>query len=473
MKHKYLLAFLVALSTAAQSQTLQPAPRLVVNIIIDQLRTDYLEAYSGLYGDEGFKKLLNEGVVYSNASLPFFPIDRASAIASISTGTSPYYNGITSNKWLDRNTLIPVMCVDDLNPTPDNIVSSTLGDELKISTNGKASIFSVAQYIDAAVLSAGHAADGALWIGKDNKWRSSDYYFKSTPSWIKSYNDISPSEALKSRKDYEINKEITDMALQCIKCNAMGSDNITDILYINYSAGNKNNDKTVSVKSDLQDIYIGLDKEFTRLISTIETNIGVSNVLFVVTSTGYHDEENVSDYKDYKVPTGIFYINRTANLLNMFLGAVYGQGRYIEKCFKNQIFLNQKLIEQKRLSISDVLNRCQSFLIQNAGVRDVYTSELLLNSRSDDLEKIRRGYNPTFCGDIIIEVAPGWQLQNEESNEKYVFRANFIPFPLIIYGANIKPEKINTPVTIDRIAPTIAKAIRIRAPNACKEPPLF
>ena len=108
-----------------------------------------------------------------------------------------------------------------------------------------------------------------------------------------------------------------------------------------------------------------------------------------------------------------------------------------------------------------------------AGVRDVFTSDLLLTSRSSDLEKIRNGYNPNINGDIVVEVTPGWQLHNEDNQEKYMVRASYVPFPIIIYGAGTRAERIITPVTVDRIAPTIAKAIRIRAPNACKAAPLM
>jgi hypothetical protein len=119
-----------------------------------------------------------------------------------------------------------------------------------------------------------------------------------------------------------------------------------------------------------------------------------------------------------------------------------------------------------------MLRRSQEFLVQNSGVGDVYTSERLLNG-NNDITKLRNGFNPTVSGDILIDVTPGWNLLNEETKETYNSRATFTPFPIIIYGNDVKPGHINTPVTTDRIAPTIAKAIRIRAPNACSAEPLF
>ena len=112
--NRYLaLIMAVIYGAELQAQTLQPAPRLVVNIAIDQLRTDYIEYFAPKYSDEGLRRLLENGTVYQAASYPFTPVDRASAIASIATGTTPYYHGIIGTRWLDRNTLRPVFCVDD------------------------------------------------------------------------------------------------------------------------------------------------------------------------------------------------------------------------------------------------------------------------------------------------------------------------------------------------------------------------
>nr|MBP8935701.1 alkaline phosphatase family protein [Prevotella sp.] len=193
---------------------------------------------------------------------------------------------------------------------------------------------------------------------------------------------------------------------------------------------------------------------------------------FVITSTGAETDED-NNYALYRVPTGTFYINRTANLLNVYISAIYGQGNYVDAVFGNQIYLNHKLIEQKRLSLRDVENRCKEILVQSAGVSNVYTTEQLLAGGNDDIKKIRNAFSPSVSGDIVIDVTPGWKLLNENTQETYTSRTAVIPFPIIIYGMGIKAERITTPVTVDRIAPTIAKSIHIRAPNACENIPLF
>ena len=497
-------------------EKIQYAPRLVVNITIDQLRTDYLEAFSPLYGSGGFKKLLTEGLVYENASYPFSPIDRASAISSVMTGVSPYYHSIVGMQWLNKESLRPITCTEDSKrtgiDTPDQLQVSTLGDELKVSTQGMANIFTISPFKDTAILSAGHAANGAFWFDtQKGEWTTSKYYLNETPAWLVSYNSLrSPSARIKEvswepvielsgtfnyyqhtgnqtpfkhafkgeRKFIEyqasglINEDITELARLCVINQAVGFDRITDFLSLTYYAGTFDHKPVSECQMELQDTYVRLDREISKLITTLQGKLGAEHVLFVLTSTGYSDEEN-ADYAKYRIPTGSLYINRTANLLNMYLGAIWGQGRYVETCYSNQIFLNHKLLESKRISLTDVGQRAQEFISQLEGVRNVYTALQLLSGNNPQIYKVRNGFNPERNGDIIIEVSPGWRLLNENTQENQFSRSSFTPFPIIFYGAETKAERIKSPVTIDRIAPTIAKTIRIRAPNACSAEPLF
>jgi hypothetical protein len=269
-----------------------------------------------------------------------------------------------------------------------------------------------------------------------------------------------------------VNSDITEMAQQCVTNHGVGYDRVTDLLCLTYYAGTFDHKPVSECQLELQDTYVRLDQELGKLITTLERILGADHVLFVVTSTGYCDEES-TNYAQYRIPTGIFYMDRTANLLNMYFGAIWGQGRYVETSFKNQIFLNHKLLESKRISLTDAGQRAQEFISQLEGVRNVYTALQLLSGNNPLLAQVRNGFNPERNGDIMIEVSPGWQLANETTQEQQLSRASFMQFPLIFYGTGIQPEKVNTPVTIDRIAPTIAKTIRIRAPNACSAEPLF
>lgn len=467
--NKYLALF-IAVITGTELQAIQLAPRLVVNITIDQLRTDYLEAFTPLYNASGFRKLMKDGRVYDVASYPFSPVDNASAVSTVATGTTPYYHGIIGKRWLDRGTLRPIFCVDD--PThfasPHRLMTSTVGDELKVSTHGTAIVWSVAASKESAILSAGHAADGVLWIDTEKtRWRTSTYYSATQPEWFKLNSSVT-REIAKNKQ--LTNDEVVDMSLKVVKGSAMGSDEVSDMLTVTLSAANPDG-TTTDWQTEMESVYLQLDNSLGHLITGIEQAVGRERVLFVVTSTGYTDEQD-GDLSQYRIPTGTFYINRTANLLNMFLSAIYGQGRYVETCYANQMYLNHKLVEQKRINMSELLQRSQDFLVQNAGIADVYTSERLLAGNNDIL-KLRKGFSPSLSGDIIIEVAPGWRLLNEDTNESFTSRSGYVPFPIIFFGAGTPSGRIQTPVTTDRIAPTIAKSIRIRAPNACSTEPLF
>lgn len=455
-KNKYLYITLLAVlgfHQEAMAQAIASTPRLVVNITVDQLRTDYLETFMPLYGNDGFKKLLKQGKVFASASYDFTPVDRASAIATIATGTTPYYHGIVGTEWLDRQTLRPVRCTGQ-NNTPINILTSTLGDEMKLASSGAAQIYAFAPTADAAILSAGHAADGVAWTNL-NRWNNIDYY-APVPLWQSDYTKTYAVET-------DINKSITELALSCIEKSNIGMDETPDLLNVIYKQG-----------ATPEESYKNIDQHLSRLILRIERRLGHNNVLFVLTGTGYSEErEEREDEEKFHIPTGKFNIQRTANLLNMYLGAIYGSAKYVEASYKNQLFLNHQLFDQKNINLADVLNRAQEFLLQVEGVRNVYTSNQLLTSESERLEKIRNGFCTEKCGDLLIEIAPGWKLVNEETHESTTQRVNFISFPIIFYGANITAERVLTPVTVDRIAPTIAKAIRIRAPNACASEPLF
>lgn len=518
-----ILTSLVALMAimGAEAQTAPEVPRLVVNIIIDQLRADYMEAFSPLYGDGGFRRLLQEGRVYQQAEYPFADPDRASAVACMMSGACPYDNGIVGERWLNRQTLRPQYCVDDDKfrgnltaeaSSPENLAVSTIGDELKIATDGKGLVYSVAPFRDAAILSAGHAADCAFWINDlTGQWCSTSYY-GTYPQWAVNYDTYSslrsrigamswiPSNELVGNFNYFVsggmrspfshsfkgdrkfrefkasalvNEEVSRFAMYCMQNTLMGVDAVTDILNVTYYAGNYDHKSVTECPMELQDTYVRLDQTLATLMDDIEKKIGRDKVLFVVTSTGYTDSHYTGNLSKYRVPTGTFSITKAQMLLNMYLIAVYGQGNYVEQCMDNELYLNLKLIEQRNLNLTEVLERSSAFLIQMAGVKDVYTSErLALGAWTPGISRLRNAYNPKTSGDILIQVAPGWTLLNETTYEKQLSRESYMGFPLIFLGSNIQSEKIVTPVTIDMVAPTIAQTLRIRAPNGCAQRPL-
>ena len=395
MKNRYLyvtLLTMLALSSQAQAQK-GVSPRLVVNITIDQLMNDY-------------PTLFDDGLIYEQGFYPYKDVGLSSAISSVVTGTTPFYHTITADKWLDRQSLQTVT------PTPNDIAVSTLGDELKLATKGEGKVCAIAVKKETAELAAGHQADRIAWSEEKKK----------------KYNAIS----------------LTDKALQLLIEERLGKDSIPDLLFVSYDRKDGNNTDDITLNDAL-----------LKLVRGIEHLIGKEQTLFVVTSTGY-TQENFDDYARYNIPTGIYYTNRTANLLNMYFGALWGHGKYVEGAYRNQLYLNHQILESKRITLTDATLKAKEFLLQMSGIKSVHTH-----------------LYEQHIGDLVVEINPGWQMQNDDTHEEIKVNKSLAYFPIIFYGANIPAQKVTTPVSIERIAPTIAKSIRIRAPNACMTTPLF
>ena len=506
--------------TGLQAQSLPTAPKLVVGLTIDQLRTDYLEAFSSLYGEKGFKRLWKEGRVFRNAQYTFSNIDRSSAIAAIYSGTSPSMNGIIANQWMVASTLRPVNSTDDsafmgyytdYASSPSKLLTSTIADELKIATQGKAEVYAIAPFCDTAIFAAGHAANGAFWLNPNTgKWSGSTYYGEF-PWWANQYNDrqaidfrisgitwepVYPRGMYTFLPDWRdivfkykfdddrknkfrrfitspfVNDEVNALTEELLSKGTLGMDDITDLLSLTFYAGNYAHKSPQECAMEIQDTYVRLDRSIASLLELIDKKVGLQNVLFFITSTGYTDSES-ADSGLYKIPTGEFHLNRCAALLNMFLMATYGEGTYVEAHFDQQIYLNHKLLEKKQLNLIDVQEKAAEFLIQFSGVNEVYSANrLLLGAWTPEIYKIRNSYHRKRSGDLIIDVLPGWTIVNENGQENKVVRSAYIPSPLIFIGHSVKPAIIQTPITIDHIAPTLAHFMRIRAPNACPTSPI-
>jgi hypothetical protein len=506
-------------ATGVMGQVGKSVPKLVIGITIDRLRTDYLEAFSPLYGDGGFKRLLDNGVVYNNVEYSTSGVDRASSVSSIYTGTVPYNHGVIGEMWLDRATMRPVYCVDDSGyegegtndkSSPKNLLVSTIGDELKFATDGKAMVYSIAPYREVAILSAGHAADWAMWIDDNSgAWVGSTFY-SPKPSWVKYANSRSLSDRIsdinwvpsnyavesynyyllsnnKSSFSHKfkgsrcfrefknsgcVNEEVTKMARSCINSSNMGSDEVPDLLSLCYYAGTFDNRSMKESAAELQDTYVRLDMELEKLFAYVDQLVGLGNTLFFITSTGY-DNESTPDLSKFRMRSRNFQINRCAALLNLYLSAVYGSGNFVESYYGNQLYLNHKLLEEKQLNLAEVQERCEDFLFQYSGVRDVYTSQRITQGAwTPGISKIRNSYNPKCSGDIMIEVIPGWNLVNEDVMSSKLVRDSYFGFPLIFFGYGLEGKTTYEKVYVDCIAPTVAHFMRIRAPNACMSAPL-
>ncbi|MDO4715257.1 MAG: alkaline phosphatase family protein [Bacteroidales bacterium] len=518
MKQKHLLTSLIVLMALSQmevhSQSQKAMPRLVVSILVDQLRTDYLEAFMPLYGEEGFKRLLAQGRVYEQATYPTKRLDHASAAALFATGATAFDNGIIASTWWDRETLRPINAVDDatqqgLNTTQKSSAArlqvSTFSDELKIATEGKALVYAIAPSRETAILTAGHSANSAIWLDDvTGSWASTSYYGEF-PQWAHIVNSKYsaaigaakvwvPTDAVVGSfsylgaggkkiafkhkfegnnryKDYKtsglINGDIAEATRHCLSHTTLGRDEVADYLSITFNAYTYRHASTEQVSMELQDTYVRLDAAIANVLKHIEKHIGISNTLVVLSSTGTTSQTN-DQYKKYRVPTGEVDIQRISHLLNVYLMAIYGNGQYVEGVFGREIYLNHSLLNQKNLLRQEVLAKVEAFLLQLSGIKAVYTPQHISQSiGTPEGIYLRNAYNSVTSGDVWLQLRTGWKLINDSHGENYTASYTKIPFPLVFYGFNIAHERIGEVVQVDAVAPTLSKALRIRAPNAC------
>ena len=504
MRIKYLL---MSLSLVALSfvQVAEAAPKLYLNITIDQLRTDFLHEFSNLYGEGGFKRLMSGGKVYENSYFAFENIDRATAMATLTTGTNPYVHGIVGEKWLDRKTLRLVNCVEDKNCkghssfdnfSPARLKAITLADEMKRSSRGNAIVCSIAPDGDAAVLAGGHAADVVLW--KNNMagyWCSSTYYgvypdcgdvmnnnIKGRPSvWkplldVDEYNNFGEKPETFSysfngkdkvalyKTTANMNDEINEMALTYLDGSEMGKDNITDFLALTYYAGNYDGAPMEDRPLEIQDIYVRLDRCIASLLNELDKRFGLENVVVSIASTGYV-LENGATGNLYRLPSGTIFADRIQALLNMYLGAIFGQADYVEGAYGTQLYLDNKLIEKKKLDKLDVVSRSIEFLKTVDGIEDVFTIYSLGGALSDEMQQVKNGYNPVGSGDIWMRLLPGWRISESEFiTDKEVYRTP-VMFPIIIYGGGVEHKVVDEMTPANVLVAEMARILRIRRPN--------
>ena len=502
----YMILLALAMSATLQAKP-EKTPKLVVGIVIDQLDEDCLEKMLPVLSTNGLKQLWTYGYNRTNATFDYDETDRASAVASIHTGASPFQHGIVAGRWMNRSTLMPSSPVDDSNfkgintiemSSPRHLLSTNLADEMKLGSAGRSKICSIAIERDAAILAAGHDPDLVMWMNTaDGRWSSSDYY-GDLPEWVNLKNDsdwknvtwkpalttgsyiqISDHDHFRPfsytlRKDdvwdYHTtpfaNDRVTDMAIAAVDGMGLGNDDTSDLMTLTYYAGNYRHTPNTIWSLEQQDIYVRLDQTIAELVQAITSRIGLDNVLFFVTSTGYV-ESTVPELGGTRIPTGQVSMERVTALLNLYLSAKYGSGTYIQTFYRNHFYLNHKFIEDKGLTLHEILESSVDLLIQVSGIKSVLLMRDLM-STIPDMEAVRKrnGQNTTYSGDIIIETIPGWGIADERDGTVIYRKPVAKPIPMILYGNGIRSEVNHEPISISVLAPTIADIVRCDAPNA-------
>lgn len=509
-KHKSAAVpvILLALSVSAGAQSVRQAPRLVVGIVVDQLDGEYAKRLMPLFGDDGFRRFWYHGYNLSNAGFEYDCKDRASAVASIYTGSSPFYHGIVGEKWVERQNLMTVGAVDDSNVSgintidrfsPRNLQVLTITDQMKLASHGSSIVCSIAAEADAAIFAGGHDPDVVLWMDdSDGKWCTSSYY-GSIPSWaddedteytwkpslpmsyyMNNYNpqsrsfshDLKHCDTKTMKASPVANRRVIDMAEKAIDAMHLGASGAPDFLALTLYAGGFSGQPASLESIELQDTYARIDQDIAHLIKYIEDKMGTGSVLFFLTSTGYKEDASTIQ-NNTRMPTGTVRMERVTALLNLYLSAIYKQGEYISTYNGTQLYLNMNLIKQQDISIQEIYGHCVDMLVQMEGIKSVFTQrDLLSGNLNQQSGRIRNSLNSDCSGDLVIEVTPGWTVYDDKHQTEYVERRSRMNFPVMLYGAGVTPDINGNDVSAFFLASTLAWILGVPTPSACSTLPM-
>ncbi|MFD1162675.1 alkaline phosphatase PafA [Hwangdonia seohaensis] len=428
----------------AKTETLSAKPKLVVGIVVDQMRYDYLTRFENKFGTGGFMRMINEGFNCKNNHFNYVPTYTGPGHASVYTGTTPKYHGIIGNNWYDKEIKTSVYCAGDDEVqsvgtsassgqmSPHRMKTTTFGDENRLFTQMRGKTIGVSIKDRGAVLPAGHTANAAYWFqGKDEgNWISSTFYMNDLPKWVKDFNaeksvskyltewntlydintytesgsDLNTFEGgfkgketatfpyqLDVLKDenggYDLlkataygNSLTTDFALAALQGEQLGQDNDTDVLAVSYSSTDYVGHNFGVNSKEVQDTYIRLDKDLERLFNALDAQVGKGN--YTVFLTADHAAIDVPAYlKSVKIPAGYLDNKKTKKQFEAFMESTFKDSNLIENVSNNQIFLNREKIKALGLNLTDVQNAIVNELITYDHIDKVYTATTMRSTQ--------------------------------------------------------------------------------------------
>jgi len=531
----FFIAIFLVFQIEAQNYDLPSSyPKLIVGITVNQLRYDALYKLWDQFDEQGFKKLINQGAYCRNAKFDYLLTQSAPGYATIVTGAQPSEHGIVADLWYEPLDVKAVHAVQSrkYNPvgvknrnnacSPEQLMATTLSDELKLYFHNQSKVFSVSMDPTAAVLSGGFKADAAYWVDDETgKWVSSSYYMDELPKWVKTFNkndypsvyfdrtwnpmDSVYRFALPDTSSYEYgydaefktfpyyypeiykkfvgkkfikmipegNTMTTDFAVHTLMEENLGADLITDVLNVNYFATEHIGKNFGPDAIEMHDALLRLDKEIGHLVHVIEKQVGKSNVLFYL--VGSSGVSNNPDYlRSEKLPAGKFRHHYVMALLKSYLNVLYGEGDWIKDYHNLQIYLNRPLIEDADLSLAEIQDKVAQFVLSSNGVASVLTATNLQRTEysSGMFRKMQNSFHQKRSGDVIIALKPGWIQDvsySADHNSAYSYDTHV---PLVFYGWKIRKTQIGTPVNPADIVPSICNLMNIPHPSSVSGIPI-
>lgn len=536
IKHTFLVALAcAAFQNASFSQSKKnppssslPRPKLVVGIVVDQMRWDYLYRYYDRYTQGGFKRLLNQGFSCENTNIDYIPTVTAIGHSSAYTGSVPALHGIAGNEFIDQKTGRSVYCVEDSlvntvgstseagKMSPRNLLVSTVTDELRLATNFRSKVIGIALKDRGGILPAGHAANAAYWFDdKTGNWISSTYYMQDLPAWVKKLNDQKlPEKYLKQNwntlypantyvqstadnnryegkftgtdaptlpvqtsammaKDYSIirttpygNTITFDIAKAAVENEKMGQGPVTDFLAVSFSSTDYIGHRFGINAVETEDTYLKLDRELAEFLSFLDSKVGNGNYTVFLTAD-HGAAHNPNFLLDQKIPAGIFPSSQVAKELNDALSREFNESNLVLGLENYQVNLNNTLMARKNLNESAIRSACVALLKKRDDVAFAVDVDKVEETSIPTVLKNRivNGYNAAHSGVIQIIPKPGFFSGSQTGTTHGVWNPYDAHIPFVLMGWGIKHGATNRTVNMTDIAPTISALLHIQAPN--------
>ena len=521
---RLVTSMIVGLATLnAMAQTMPGGPRLVVGIVVDQLRTDYIEALKQHFGNDGFRRLMEQGAYMKDVDFKVDGLDAVAATAMLQTGAYPMKTGVPAAMVYDQELarMFPALAkgansgsLTNDSYTPEALRLSTLSDELLMASDGTSTAYALSTDPQQAVIMAGHAGTGAAWINNTTgNWASTSWY-RPMPAAVNTRNLRSPLSARldtmqwkpavsasllpgmskqkalspfrhsfsRKEKDAYIrfassplgNREVTDVAIEYLKGMQPSIGGMPDMLNLAYTLAPYKYAKEGEPKAELADAYIRLDRELARLFEAMDKVAGKGNSVIWLSSTGYYNDPS-GDNPKYNIPTGEFSTRKAASLLNSYLAAQYGNGAYVKAFRHGKLWLDLAGVSLNGRRKEDVVNDARGFLSRMSGVAEVLTIDDILSGNTPKAERLKAGTDPKHAADLQVMFAPGWTVTEDMDYPavSWPVREAAVMTPAFIIAPEVEAQIISTPVDATALAPTVAGILRIRSPNGSETKPLL
>ncbi len=486
---RVLVLALLAVSTIqgfAQAQV--ERPRLVVGIMVDQMRWDYLYTLAGRWHGGGFDRLLGQGFSCQNTIIDYVPTVTACGHASVYTGTTPAFHGIAGNDYMIDGQ--PVSSVKDTTVvgvgttgkagrrSPRNLLVTTMGDQIKLATDGQARVVGLSLKDRASILPAGHAADGAYWYDNDtHTFVTSTYYRKSLPDWVTAFNRTNAAMLAGDVWRQPVGVTATfALAEAALRAENLGADAVTDLLAMSISTTDAAA-HTYGVRSQRVDsIYEQLDRELARFLDVLDQQVGKGRYLLFLTADhgGTYSEAHM---RQMGITSGRFFSGPARDEANRELQQRFGASELIKAAMGYSFYINNEAIAQAGLDREAVKAAAVEALGRPRNVMWAVDCERAAQASVPAFirERIMLGWNSKRSGEIFVLPVTGhyssWDGDLTGSNHG-TWNQSDSHIPLLFYGWHVPAGETARLTHMTDIAPTVCAMLHIQAPDAAIGQPI-